>query len=107
LLIILSLIIILIFHNKSGCLYVSSFIENDKITINTHDSDAVAVAILLFVSQNKAISHKISSECTSHRITFSQSIFLEISIFHSFNIYIAEASSSSLNNTSHADRCFS
>ncbi|MDP2396232.1 MAG: hypothetical protein Q8S84_05170 [bacterium] len=70
-------------------------IENHKTTTNTQSSIAVAVAILLFASQNNAISHSISSACTSHKIIFSQSCILEISIFHCFNKYIAEASSCS------------
>jgi hypothetical protein len=89
--IILSLIISLIFSNNSGCLLVSSFIEKESITIKTQSVKAVAVAILLFLSQNIAISHNISSEPTSQSIIFHQFIFLVISTLPSFNIYIAEA----------------
>jgi hypothetical protein len=75
---ILSLIIVFIFNNSSGCFNVNSLIEKANITIKTQSVIAVAVAILLFVSQNNAISHKISSACTSQIITLSHCPSLEI-----------------------------
>jgi hypothetical protein len=88
-------------------LFVNSFIENHNITNSLQLVKAVAVAILLLVSQNKAISQSISSAKTSQSTFLLQSIFLEISIIHSFKIYIAEASSCSLKRISHSFKYFS
>jgi hypothetical protein len=52
----------LILSSKCGYFFVRSFTEKEAITTNSHSSIAVAVAILLISSQNKAISQRISSD---------------------------------------------
>gem|GEM_PF-5208420 len=105
--IILSFIISLILFNNKGYFFAKSFIEKDKIVTRLESSIEIAVAILLLVSQNNAISQSNSSAITFHKITSFQLIFFLISKVQLLSIYIAFASSPSLKRISHFFNDFS